>query len=219
MMAQEAFMNKVNEITAANNAASQASANAMMKFQAEMSNTAHQREVEDLIKAGLNPMLSVNAGASTPQGAMAQTDMSGASALAQWNSASAALQGALANAGAIIRSAEIQQQTAANYPNSWAGIANRFLKDTGIWNQVAGSGLFKSDTLASLVNKGKIDLKSLLQDALRGTSIVTGNLGLYRTYETLMSLDRSSLSKVYNWLSGHWHNYIKDYQYVKQNML
>lgn len=38
----------------------------------EMSSTAHQREVEDLQKAGLNPMLSVNHGASTPTGAMPQ---------------------------------------------------------------------------------------------------------------------------------------------------
>lgn len=32
----------------------------------KMSNSAHQREVEDLRKAGLNPILSVNSGASTP---------------------------------------------------------------------------------------------------------------------------------------------------------
>jgi len=55
-----------NQNTANSNMADQ-----QMSFQESMSNSSHQREVQDLRAAGLNPMLSVNAGASSPSGAMA----------------------------------------------------------------------------------------------------------------------------------------------------
>ena len=58
------------DVIGAHTARSEASKN--RRFQREMSNTAHQREVKDLRKAGLNPILSAKyGGASTPPGSMA----------------------------------------------------------------------------------------------------------------------------------------------------
>lgn len=52
--------------------ASRENAKDQMHFQEKMSNTAHFREVQDLIRAGLNPILSAKyGGASTPPGANA----------------------------------------------------------------------------------------------------------------------------------------------------
>lgn len=53
-----------NENTAKTFAFNSAEAEKSREFSKEMSDTSHQREVEDLKKAGLNPVLSANSGAS-----------------------------------------------------------------------------------------------------------------------------------------------------------
>ena len=51
-------------------------------WEEKMANTAHQREMNDLEKAGLNPVLSANSGAVTPTGATASSGQQSAARMA-----------------------------------------------------------------------------------------------------------------------------------------
>lgn len=78
----DSAVDMVNQMTAANNAWSAEQAQIQRDWQERMSNTAHQREVADLLAAGLNPANSASSnGASTPAGAKGDTDTSGVASL------------------------------------------------------------------------------------------------------------------------------------------
>lgn len=161
-------LNAIKETSAANSALSQSFAREQMKFNADqaqinrawqeqMSNTAHQREVKDLLAAGLNPVLSSGGtGASSPSGSAASgasgsVDEGFTSALSNYlisliNSATA-INTAGISAGAVTESANISSRTqlelAENYPSNPYSLVSSILGGVGKTRDKLGLDLSK----------------------------------------------------------------------------
>lgn len=127
-----------------------------MAFQEKMSNSAYQRGMEDMKKAGLNPMLAFSqGGASQPSGALAQVNPV-ESKIADLNNASAMSAVQLASVGTQMK----QQESLADLQTAQA---NKTKVETKLASKDLPTAEAKSKVMEKATSYGEALLKKLMK--------------------------------------------------------